>query len=520
MSARQYQVSNNSLNLEDCNSVQTYYGNVKCVLVGVGMMWAESELDQFFRGHDCKAYPGWIGKYDSEKFDHEGSKMKIRVECFRIRQHLVPFKVVDVCFALGLRVSGEELCLQDDGGGLVNKVFGGEDIKMNILLEKLGKKVLDNLDALDGYNWGGAMYDLIVSSLTRSSEVYNNQTNSREIYLAGCVPFLQLWVVHHVCLSIPIETHTISFPRFLQWPCVKIRSSSLNESFFVAEIVWDWAVTEVEEGLNIVKEAVKIGKEHHEYTGYSPIEWEKVCNEHNMCEFVLLQNNKRIRDVEDQLRVVKELLHKQNHSSCSTPVPKDNMRSRPRRSPPSDSGGRSPHPINMFKIVVVNIKSNILTGLDLQFLSPEARVHNMVMFFATGLFMVDQLQKNGRVQHFSFNPFFAGIAFLDPLGHRRGQRNKIDKAMAVQVDHVYKILDKFGGVNSPPLQIMIVEFLVLKYIEVWNGMVDYEGTTMPEYNNDELQAFCQEMVCNWVLDARNAERENVLREFNFRGTSQ
>jgi len=98
-------------------------------------------------------------------------------------------------------------------------------------------------------------------------------------------------------------------------------------------------VTEVEEGLNIVKEALKIGEEHHEYIAYSPSEWEIVCNEHNMCEFVLLQNNKRICDVEDQLRVVKEPLHKQNHSSCSTPIPKDNTRSRPRRSPPSDSGG-------------------------------------------------------------------------------------------------------------------------------------------------------------------------------------
>ena len=88
-------------------------------------------------------------------------------------------------------------------------------------------------------------------------------------------------------------------------------------------------MTEIEEGLNIVKEALEIGEEHHEYTGYSPSEWEKVCNEHNMCEFVLLHNKKRIRDVEDKLRVVKELLHKQNHSSCSTPVPKDNTRSRP-----------------------------------------------------------------------------------------------------------------------------------------------------------------------------------------------
>ena len=53
-------------------------------------------------------------------------------------------------------------------------------------------KVLDNLDALDGYNWGGAVYELIVSSLTRSSEVYNNQMNGREIYLASCVPVLQV----------------------------------------------------------------------------------------------------------------------------------------------------------------------------------------------------------------------------------------------------------------------------------------------------------------------------------------
>ena len=35
------------------------------------------------------------------------------------------------------------------------------------------------------------MYALIVSSLTRSFEVYNNQTNAREIYLAGCVPVMQ-----------------------------------------------------------------------------------------------------------------------------------------------------------------------------------------------------------------------------------------------------------------------------------------------------------------------------------------
>ncbi|XP_068466493.1 putative ubiquitin-like-specific protease 1B [Phaseolus vulgaris] len=132
---------------------------------------------------------------------------------------------------------------------------------------------------------------------------------------------------------------------------------------------------------------------------------------------------------------------------------------------------------------------------------------------------------------YAFNFLSRELHVLDPLGHRRGQRNKIDKAMAVQVDHVYKILDKFGGVNSPPIKVVKQKLpiqpngydcgvLVLKYIEVWNGMVEYEGKTMSEYNSEELQTFRKEMVCNWVLDARNAKRENVLREFNFRGTSE
>ena len=35
--------------------VQSYYGNVKCLLVGMGMMRAESELDKVLRVHECRA---------------------------------------------------------------------------------------------------------------------------------------------------------------------------------------------------------------------------------------------------------------------------------------------------------------------------------------------------------------------------------------------------------------------------------------------------------------------------------
>jgi len=64
-------------------------------------------------------------------------------------------------------------------------------------------------------------------------------------------------------------------------------------------------VIEVEEGLNIVKEALESGEEHHEYNAYSSSQWEKVHNKHDICENLLLHNNKRIHDVENQIRAVK-----------------------------------------------------------------------------------------------------------------------------------------------------------------------------------------------------------------------
>jgi len=156
---------------------------------------------------------------------------------------------------------------------------------------------------------------------------------------------------------------------------------------------------------------------------------------------------------------------------------------------------------------------------------------------------------------------------------------------AVQIDHLYKILQKFGGMNSPPkkvvkqklpiqpnelvliwklflfLCIWICNLFLCAFIYVvmnvdfwfWNilrcGMVwlTMRGrqclNTTPyvfvpftirlkvlsfivhwklifTVFQDELQAFHQEMVCNWVLGAHNAQRESVLTDFNFRGSSE
>jgi len=114
-------------------------------------------------------------------------------EAFRIKKSIVPFSVLDVCFVLGLSVVGEEVKMENDGGGVVNRLFDeGKEMNLSTILKKLEEKnlnrkknvddfvrlyillglcvfyvprtsrtftsfafkCLDNLDALQLYNWG------------------------------------------------------------------------------------------------------------------------------------------------------------------------------------------------------------------------------------------------------------------------------------------------------------------------------------------------------------------------------
>jgi len=56
-----------------------------------------------------------------------------------IRQHLVSFSLMDVCFELGLRVAGKAVNLEDDGEDLVNNLFNREEIKVDNIVRKLLK---------------------------------------------------------------------------------------------------------------------------------------------------------------------------------------------------------------------------------------------------------------------------------------------------------------------------------------------------------------------------------------------
>jgi len=52
--------------------------------------------------------------------------------------------------------------------------------------------LLDNLEDLNVYNWGGAVLSMLMSSLDRCSYVLHQQRNLHGLYLCGCVPLLQV----------------------------------------------------------------------------------------------------------------------------------------------------------------------------------------------------------------------------------------------------------------------------------------------------------------------------------------
>ena len=63
---------------------------------------------------------------------------------FRIREHLVPFNIFDVCVVLGLSVRGQDVSFDSCTAGLVNNLFDNEDITIEKIVLKLQEE--DNVD--------------------------------------------------------------------------------------------------------------------------------------------------------------------------------------------------------------------------------------------------------------------------------------------------------------------------------------------------------------------------------------
>ena len=153
-------------------------------------------------------------------------------QSFRIREFLVLLSGLDVCMSLGLGITGEEVIFYDNNIGLVTNLFNGQDITVLGILEKLNDRkinvkkhvddfcrlyillafvvfyfprtsrtvstypfnLLDSLEDLNVYNWGGAVLSMLISSLDRCSYSFHQQRNAHGLYLCGCVAVLQVSV--------------------------------------------------------------------------------------------------------------------------------------------------------------------------------------------------------------------------------------------------------------------------------------------------------------------------------------
>lgn len=144
---------------------------------------------------------------------------------FRMQNRIVSFTPLDVCFALGLRIVGENVKYGEDPKSDTKKLFEGRPITVGTIFEKLMKlrsdedvenfcrlyillglaefyfpntarsgwiKMLDDIQSLGKYNWGAAVYDCLVESLTEATTSLRNENNSSHVRIRGCAVVLQV----------------------------------------------------------------------------------------------------------------------------------------------------------------------------------------------------------------------------------------------------------------------------------------------------------------------------------------
>ncbi|XP_014511572.1 ubiquitin-like-specific protease 1A [Vigna radiata var. radiata] len=236
-------------------------------------------------------------------------------------------------------------------------------------------------------------------------------------------------------------------------------------------------------------------------------------------------------------------------------------------------------------VVLVEVSNNMLTCTDLQCLKPRAKIDNMVMLFATGMIVYNELHIAGMISRCFFNPFFATMVMerlkipkkkrepltqtdyhhwfqpqsfalnvllraqflfvpsvgddhwwcyavncqsrelfiLDPLGHKRRSRKKIDKAIVATLQELFNMIDIDSNYKEQELNVIEEDLpvqpntydcgmLVIKYMELWDHTPKFDGNKIPDYTTDQLQVLRKQMVCEWTLHKDNVHRSLVLKK--------
>ncbi|CAK8561193.1 unnamed protein product [Lathyrus sativus] len=203
------------------------------------------------------------------------SMWDVRSRGFRVRDKIVLFTPIDVCFALGLSIVGKSLVVEEDQQSQTLDLFKGVEVtihnirkqlrshkkilvnfvRLYILLafaefyfSKIGYKVftrfikkLDDLDSLDITLWF-----LVYVSL----RVLKERKNKAHKHLNGFAAILQIWAFNHLSLE---KAPAVS--RFSS-PVITMQKKNIEKSFDKNMIIDRIVATEEELEYDIVNAAL------------------------------------------------------------------------------------------------------------------------------------------------------------------------------------------------------------------------------------------------------------------------
>ncbi|XP_045802194.1 uncharacterized protein LOC123895748 [Trifolium pratense] len=208
---------------------------------------------------------------------------------FRVGCKTVAFAPADVCIALGLQIVGTTVPvpLNDNSDCRVKSLFNGEDVTIDSILQKLNVlnteqdiedfcrvyilfaffalyfpkksrnvtsvpfKLLDDLNLLETYNWGQAVYEDLVESINTAAAKYAQSGGDpgKEITLSGCSAILQIWVVEKLQLC---DISAKCFPRINKWTTLPYHGNEMQNIFANAKLVEDLVPTEEDQQFNVL----------------------------------------------------------------------------------------------------------------------------------------------------------------------------------------------------------------------------------------------------------------------------
>ncbi|XP_057422419.1 protein MAINTENANCE OF MERISTEMS-like [Lotus japonicus] len=266
---------------------------------------------------------------------------------FRVGTRVIHFTPLDVCFALGLCISGEPVERNEEAESQTRALFVDDRITLEVIYENLelcmneGRvddfcrlyiilafadfyfpntsdfvnmsmfRLLDELDSLHRYNWGMAVHDNLVFSLNRAAKNFNESKNSEDLWVSGCVAVLQVWAVEHLQMRPTNTMHHIKFPRVLSKVHLGIKKRLITCAFDINNVQENLVISNEDRDYDVLREALALTKD-----GFCEIPNPSFVVEGCHCGYqVLEEENRQLKEqvvrLEKDVVFIKEILREQ-----------------------------------------------------------------------------------------------------------------------------------------------------------------------------------------------------------------